>query len=140
MAAKILTTLILILTLGTSATFAQTAATTPKQDTTSQQVFRFVDQQAKPKGGMQRFQKYLSKHVHYPKLAKDSNIQGRVTIQFIVNKDGKLSNCLILKDIGAGCGEAVKKAIEECPYTWTSGKYNGQAVKSYFIIQFTFSL
>lgn len=141
MTSKVLTALSLVIVLRTTATFAQSRTKTLQQDTTkSERIFRFVDQQAQPKGGIHRFQKYLSKHVHYPKLAKDNNIHGRVVVQFAVNKDGKLSDFVILKDIGAGCGATVKKAIEECPYSWTPGKTSGQPVKSYFVVPFTFSL
>lgn len=140
MATKILTTLILILALGTSAILAQSAATTPKQDTTAQKIFRFVDQQAEPKDGMQAFRNYLAEHVQYPKIARDSNIQGRVTLQFVVNENGKLSDIKIVKDIGGNCGEAVKKAIEKYPYLWTPAKTNGKPVKSFYTVPFTFSL
>jgi len=140
MATKILTTLTLVFTLGTSATFAQSAATTSKPDTTLQKVFRFVDQQAEPKGGTEAFLRYLTKHVSYPKTARDSNIQGRVMLQFIVNEDGKLSDIKIVKDIGGNCGEVVKKAIEKYPYLWTPAKTNGKPVKSFYTVPFTFSL
>lgn len=130
----------MILALGTNAIFAQTAATTTKQDTTSQKIFRFVDQLPEPKDGMESFRNYLAKNVSYPIIARDSNIQGRVTLQFVVNEDGKLSDIKIVKDIGGDCGEAVKKAIEEYPYLWIPGKSNGQPVKSFYTVPFIFSL
>lgn len=135
MTTKTLATLSLALALGITSSFAQTNAKDSQKNT---QVFRFVDQQAEPKGGMHHFEKYLVTHVRYPKLARENNIHGRVLIQFVVNEDGKLSDVAVLKDIGAGCGEEVRKIIKECPYIWTPAKSNGNPVKSYFTMPFTF--
>ncbi|HET8572461.1 MAG TPA: energy transducer TonB [Edaphocola sp.] len=141
MITKPFTILTLALALGSTGTFAQTATKVSRQDTTeATKIFRFVDQQPNPKGGQQAFQEYLEKHVQYPKMAIENNIQGRVIIQFIVTEEGKLSDFVILKDIGGGCGEAVRKVLEEYPYTWTPGKTNGKPVKSYFVVPFTFSM
>lgn len=139
---KISTMIGLALALSTTTALAQSTTTkAPQQDhKKSENIFRFVDQQAEPKGGMQAFQEYLAEHVSYPKEAQDNNIQGNVTVQFVVNEDGKLSDFTILKDIGGGCGEAVRKALESYSSKWTPGKSHGQAVKSYFVVPFTFSI
>lgn len=108
----------------------------PKEE----QIFRFVDQEAVPPGGLDAFGRYLQRNVAYPMAAKQGGISGRVAYQFIVDQNGNISNVQILKDIGGGCGDAVKKVLEDYSKKWTPAKNNGHPVKSYYTGTFNFSL
>jgi len=103
-----------------------------------EQIFRFVDEEASFPGGRDALQKYLAEHVVYPEAAKQAGTQGRVTYEFVINKDGSISNVTILKDIGNGCGQAIINAIKAMP-KWTPAKNNDHPVKSYFTGNFRFS-
>jgi len=141
MTTKTLIAFTLLLASGTTALSAQTTTTPPQQDTTkSEKIFSVVDQQAQPKKGMQRFLKYLSEHVSYPKAARENNIEGTVIVRFVVNRDGSLSDFKIIKEIGGGCGETVTKALEKYSKRWTPGFDNGKPVRTYYLLPFTFSL
>lgn len=104
-----------------------------------EEIFRFVDQQASFPGGEAALQKYLQRHVTYPLAARQASIQGRVSVQFVVDQNGGISDVTILKDIGGGCGQAVVDAVKGMP-KWSPGKNNGHPVKSFFVVPFTFSL
>jgi len=77
--------------------------------------------------------------VHYPEFAKENNITGQVLIGFVVNEDGVVSDCSVLKGIGGGCEEEVVKAIRKMPI-WKPGKKDGKLIKVYFTLPFSFNL
>lgn len=126
--------------------FAQNADSStnlpPAKDTTNEEttIYRLVEQQALPPGGIQSFVNYLSKHVIYPEEAITQNISGKVTYEFVVEKDGSLSHITILKDIGGGCGEAVATTLKNYTGKWKPGKINNHDVASYIKGNFTFLL
>jgi len=86
---------------------------------------------------------YIYERVKYPHVAAKNNIQGIVEIQFVVEKDGTLSNIKITNDIGSGCGEAsavVIRRMNDRGKKWISGKQDGQAVRVLFILPVKFIL
>jgi protein TonB len=82
---------------------------------------------------------YLSTHLRYPEAAKENNIQGRVSVEFVVNEDGSISNARVLRGIGDGCDQEALRVINGMP-KWKPGKQNGKAVKVYFILPIVFML
>lgn len=101
-------------------------------DTT--EVFNIVDEMPEIEGGLQE----VYKHIVYPSLAERTKTEGRVFIKFIVDENGKVVNPVILKDIGAGCGEAAIEGIRKVKFT--PGKQNGKPVKVYYSLPITFKL
>ncbi len=78
-----------------------------------------------------KFLQYLYKEIEYPAEAAAQNITGTVVLQFIVLKDGTVSDVKVLRDIGGGCGQAAKKVIESLNEKGTKfipGKQRGVAV------------
>lgn len=65
----------------------------------------------KEKCANQKLMEYIYSNIQYPSQAIKNNIEGRVTVRFVVNQDSSVSNIEILKDIGGGCGEVVKKLL-----------------------------
>ncbi|SDK77986.1 protein TonB [Catalinimonas alkaloidigena] len=92
-----------------------------------------------PVGGKAAFGNYLSKTLTYPKLARKEKIQGRVFVEFIVEKDGSLTNARIVKGIGGGCDEEALKAINASS-PWIPGKHEGTLTRVRMIIPITFTL
>ena len=84
-------------------------------------------------------QSYISSNIHYPDAARENNIDGRVTVQFVVNEDGSVSNAKRLKGIGGGCDEEAIRIVSSMP-RWKPGKQNGKAVKVYFTLPINFQL
>ncbi len=82
---------------------------------------------------------YLASHVHYPELAREAGIEGRVGIQFVVNEDGSVSDVTVMKGIGGGCDEEAARVVAGMP-KWRAGKHNGVPVKVYFRLAVKFQL
>lgn len=82
---------------------------------------------------------YLSEHLHYPDSAKTHNIEGRVIIKFVVNEDGKISDCQLMRGIGGGCDEEALKVVAGLP-AWAPGVQDGKNVKVYFTLPIVFRL
>lgn len=85
--------------------------------------------------------KWLGKHIKYPTLALENGIKGRVTAQFIVEKDGSISDISILRGIGAGCDKEVARVIEimNNDILWEPGKQNGKPVRVRYRLPVTFT-
>ncbi len=87
--------------------------------------------------------KYIYKNLKYPKAAVEKGIEGKVFIRFVVRKTGKVSDVTILRDIGGGCGEAVKNALESMnsmPERWIPGKQGNENVDVYYTLPVVFQL
>ncbi|GAB4125086.1 MAG: energy transducer TonB [Raineya sp.] len=70
-------------------------------------------------GGIDAFRKELQSKINYPSMARRKETQGKVTLQFTVDKDGSISDIKILKDIGDGCGDAAVEALKKMPPKWS---------------------
>lgn len=82
---------------------------------------------------------YLQKNLQYPSFAKENNIEGRVTVQFVVNEDGSIGNAIIKRGIGGGCNEEALRVVMNMP-KWKPGMQNGRPVKVYYTLPITFML
>jgi len=92
--------------------------------------FVFVEEEAASfPGGDEALYAYLSKNIHYPELARESNISGTVVIKFVVEKDGSITRASIIREIGGGCGEEALRVVKGMP-KWKPGKQSGHAVRS----------
>ncbi len=96
-------------------------------------IFVIVEEEARPKGGMQEFRKHVSDYTtkNYPERARKAGITGKVFINFTVEKDGTLSNVQILKGIGGGCAEVARNAIKSYG-KWIPAKHRGKVVRQNF--------
>lgn len=86
---------------------------------------------------------YLYKNIKYPALAKEVGVQGQVVVQFVVDRDGSITNINLIRDIGAGCGDAAMSVIESMNLMgkkWTPGKQRGKPVKVIFTLPIKFKL
>lgn len=72
---------------------------------------------------------YISQNLHYPNIAREKGIQGRVIVKFVVNEDGSVSNAEVVRGIGGGCDEECVKVVLGMP-KWNPAIENGKAVKS----------
>ena len=88
---------------------------------------------------MEALYKYLAENIHYPEQAKNDQIQGRVVISFVVEKDGGISDAKVVKGIGGGCDEEALRVVNAMP-KWTPGKMRGEVVRVNFNLPITFKL
>lgn len=102
--------------------------------------FEKVDQLPKfPDGGNPAFAKYLSQNIKYPQIAKENNIEGRVLVSFIVEKDGTLTDIKVLRDIGYSCGEEALRVLKTSP-KWVPGIQDGKAVRVAYTCPIAFNI
>jgi len=114
--------------------------TITKTDTESQ-VFDFVSIETQPSfpGGMEHFYAFISKSVKYPAEAVKNNIQGKVFMSFIVEKDGALNDIKVVRKLGYGTDEEAIRILNASP-KWIPGIANGKPVRVKYHIPINFSL
>lgn len=104
-----------------------------------EEIFLVVEEDAEFPGGLEALSKYLAENIKYPALAKENNITGRVFVSFVVEKDGRVGNIKILRDIGGGCGAEAVRVVKAMP-RWKPGKQRGKPVRSQFNLPVNFDL
>ncbi|QJD95797.1 TonB family protein [Mucilaginibacter robiniae] len=90
-------------------------------------------------GGMESFYTLLSKTIRYPAEARDHNVQGRVIVTFVVEKDGSLSDVKALRGPGSGLDEEAVRAVTASP-KWVPGHQNGKSVRVQYTVPVLFTL
>ncbi|ASU35023.1 energy transducer TonB [Mucilaginibacter xinganensis] len=105
----------------------------------SQGVFLPVDVVPEFPGGMPAFGGFLGKTMHYPAIARENNIQGKVIVSFVVEKDGTLTDIKVKKGIGSVCdNEAISAVRLSSP--WKPALKNGRPVRAAHSVPITFTL
>jgi len=77
--------------------------------------------------------------MNYPRLAIRNNVTGKVFVQFVIDKDGRITDVKSVKGIGFGCDEEAVRVLENAP-KWIPGKQRGREVKVRMVLPITFSL
>jgi len=90
-------------------------------------------------GGVEAFYQYVSKEMNYPRRAINRGVGGKVFVQFVVNKDGSLTDVEVIKGIGAGCDEEAVRVLKNAP-RWNPGKQRGKPVRVRMVIPIIFKL
>lgn len=98
-----------------------------------------VESMPEPANGYTAYYQFLSKNMRYPKQAQKMGISGKVFIQFVIDKDGNITDAKVVKGIGFGCDEEALRVIQLSP-KWTPGKQRGRAVNVRMVIPMTFQL
>jgi periplasmic protein TonB len=106
---------------------------------TGNQIFTAVEVEPVPRGGMDAFYKFLGDKIKYPNAAKEAGTQGRVILQFVVEKDGSLTDIHVMREPGNGLGDEAMRVLKLAP-KWTPGVQNGKPVRVQFTIPVNFSL
>lgn len=103
-------------------------------------VFEVVEKMPEfPNGGMPGLMKYLSDNIRYPEAAKVAGIQGRVTVVFVVDKDGSITNVETLRGVDAELDKEAIRVISSMP-KWIPGMQKGKAVKVRYTVPVMFRL
>jgi protein TonB len=100
----------------------------------SVKIYDVVDQMPEIEGGI----KEVYKNIEYPRAALARRVEGRVFVKFIVDENGNVKNPEVIKDIGAGCGEAAIEGIKKLKFT--PGKLKGKPVKVYYTLPVSFKI
>ncbi len=110
-----------------------------EEEVVEQEIFQIVEEMPSYPGGDQKLMEYIAKNIKYPQIARESGIQGRVFVGFVVEPDGHVSNVKLLRGIGGGCDEEAMRVIKSMP-KWKPGKQRGKAVRVSYQIPVMFKL
>lgn len=107
----------------------------PEDDTT---IFTLAEVQPKPVGGFESFYAQLSKNLTYPKQAIRNGVDGKVYVEFIVDRSGRINHLKILKGIGAGCDEEAIRVLSLIH--WEPGRQRGKPVNVRLVMPVIFKV
>ena len=103
------------------------------------EVFQVVEQMPEFPGGMDKLMEYLSKNIKYPSIAQENNIQGRVIMEFVVNKDGSIVEPKVMRSVDTSLDNEAMRVIKSMP-KWNPGKQRGKAVRVRYTVPVLFRL
>ena len=109
----------------------------PKEE--DNKIFEFVEQQASFPGGPAAMNQWLSQNIRYPAAAQENNIQGKVTVQFVVELNGSISNVVVVRGVDPNLDKEAVRVVKSMP-KWTPGMQNGRPVRSKFTLPVNFKL
>lgn len=120
-------------------------AETPDVNFTSpedhREIFTFVETPPTFKGGEEALAKYLSKNIHYPRLAQEMGASGTLFVRFLIEQDGSISDIATVgtKVLGYGLEEEAMRVVKAMP-KWNPGLQNGRTVTVQFNLPIRFTL
>lgn len=106
----------------------------PPSEDEEEDFFVVVEQMPQLIGGMSK----LQGSVKYPEMARRAGIEGRVTVQFIVNEQGQVENARVVRGIGGGCDEEALKAVKKAEFK--AGQQRGRPVRVQYALSINFRL
>lgn len=98
-----------------------------------------VEQMPEFPGGPAARNAFLAKNLRYPAVALENEIEGRVTLQFVVSKTGKISDIKVLRGIDPACDREAIRVVSSMP-DWIPGKQNGRNVPVLFTLPIVFRI
>jgi protein TonB len=110
-----------------------------EEDVQEQEIFQIVEEMPSYPGGEAKLMEYVGKNIKYPQIARETGIQGRVFVGFVVEPDGSVSNVKVLRGIGGGCDEEAVRVVKNMP-KWKPGKQRGKAVRVSYMLPVNFKL
>ena len=110
-----------------------------EEEVQEQEIFQIVEEMPAYPGGDAKLMEYVAKNIKYPQIARETGIQGRVFVGFVVEPDGSVSNVKVLRGIGGGCDEEAMRVVKSMP-KWKPGKQRGKAVRVSYMLPVNFKL
>ena len=111
----------------------------PKQEEVTDEIFVVVENQPEFPGGNTAMMKFLSENIKYPVIAQENGIQGRVICNFVVERDGSITDVQVVRGVDPSLDREAMRVINEMP-RWKPGKQRGQAVRVRFTLPVVFRL
>ncbi len=103
--------------------------------------FQLVEQKPTFQGGdANQFARYVNEHLIYPESAKAAGIQGRVTLQFVVDTDGSMSDVKVLRGVHPDLDAEALRVLSSCTEKWTPGMQNGEPVRVTYTFPIIFKI
>lgn len=103
------------------------------------EIYVAVDKNAEFPGGQQGLMTWLTKNIIYPEEAYKNNVQGRVVVKFVVEKDGSIGETKVVRSVSPDLDAEALRVIKLMP-NWTPAQFEGKIVRSYFNLPVTFRI
>lgn len=111
----------------------------PADSTAKEEVFMVAEQMPEYPGGMKEMLKFLQENVKYPENAMKNNVQGRVIVQFVIEKDGTPTEFKVLRSVDPDLDAEALRVMKAMP-KWKPGMQKGQVVRVKFTVPVSFKL
>lgn len=111
----------------------------PEPPKDENKVFTAVEQMPAFPGGEAALMKWISDHIRYPSIAQENNIQGRVTVQFVVTKTGSIGEVKVVRSKDPDLDKEAVRVVKSLP-KFQPGKMNGQPVNVWYTLPINFKL
>jgi protein TonB len=111
----------------------------PKHVVEETKIFTVVEQKPMFPGGDGALMGYLRDNIHYPTVAAENGVQGRVVVGFVVERDGSITDVNILRGVDPSLDREAMRVVKSMP-KWTPGKQNGSAVRVKYQVPVSFRL
>ncbi len=102
-----------------------------------EEIFTIVEKQAGFPGGMPKLMEFLKKELQYPPVAIENNIQGRVMVSFVVNKDGSIEQVAVARGVDPILDQEAVRVVKKMP-KWTPAEQRGKPCRSRFTLPVLF--
>ncbi|WP_455657539.1 M56 family metallopeptidase [Phocaeicola sp.] len=111
----------------------------PADSTAKEEVFMVAEQMPEFPGGMKEMLKFLQENVKYPENAMKNNVQGRVIVQFVVEKDGTPTEFKVARSVDPDLDAEALRVLQTMP-KWKPGMQRGKIVRVKFTVPVSFKL
>ncbi len=112
----------------------------PVVEEKEEQIFEIVEDQPVPPGGsFPALLKWIGRNLEYPEIAQENGIQGRVIIQFVVEKNGSISQAKVVRGVDPSLDREAMRVVKKMG-KWKPGRQAGKAVRSRFTLPIQFKL
>ena len=111
----------------------------PKHVVEETKIFTVVEQMPMFPGGDAALMGYLRDNMHYPTVAAENGVQGRVVVGFVVERDGSITDVNVLRSVDPSLDREAMRVVKSMP-RWTPGKQNGSAVRVKYQVPVAFRL
>ena len=110
-----------------------------EEEVEEQQIFQVVEEMPEFPGGMGECMKFLAKNIKYPTIAQENGVQGRVIVQFVVNRDGSIVDPVVMRGVDPHLDKEALRVISLMP-KWKPGKQRGKEVRVKYTVPVMFRL
>ena len=110
-----------------------------EEEVDEQQIFTIVEEQPEFPGGMAECYKWIGKNLNYPTISAENGVQGRVTVNFVVNADGSIVDVKVVRGVDPYLDKEAIRVVSKMP-KWKPGKQRGKAVRCSFNLPVRFKL
>ncbi|MGQ9847742.1 MAG: energy transducer TonB, partial [Bacteroidales bacterium] len=112
-----------------------------QEEEETEEVVNFYVIEEKPEfpGGEAAMFQWISKNIKYPEIAKENGVQGKVYIQFVIGKDGKVTDVQVIRGVDPSLDKEAVRVVQSMP-AWKPGKQRGKPVKVSFQLPINFKL